>query len=164
MKTENVWSRMALGALAGLAGTAAIQMVLKAHQKWSPGSMPPIREEPGSFMIRQATRILPREFQDHLPGKTESTGGKLLGMGYGMTFGALYGLVRPRTRRAVLEGALLGMASWAAGYLGWLPATKLMPPVWRQKWHQATLPIAEHALFGIATVAGHRWLKERART
>jgi hypothetical protein len=51
--------------------------------------------------------------------------------------------------------------TWAAGYLGWLPGAKLMPPIWKQKAHQAALPIAEHALFGLTTVAGHRWLKTK---
>jgi hypothetical protein len=39
---------------------------------------------------------------------------------------------RPRGGSALLDGALLDIASWAAGYLGWLPALGLMPPVWRQ--------------------------------
>jgi len=36
-----------------------------------------------------------------------------------------------------------------------------MPPVWKQTPLQAVLPVAEHALFGVATVAGYRWLEER---
>jgi hypothetical protein len=33
--------------------------------------------------------------------------------------------------------------------------------VWKQKPTQVILPVAEHALYGVATVAGYRWLQER---
>ncbi len=161
MNTENVGSRLALGAAAGLAGTLALQILLKTRQKWLPESLPPMREEPGKFMVRKVAQALPRKMTEPVSEQARALGGKLLGMGYGMTFGVLYALARPRTKRAIVEGTLLGILSWATGYLGWLPGAKLMSPVWRQKWHQAVLPIAEHALFGVATVAGHRWLKER---
>ena len=71
-----------------------------------------------------------------------------------MSFGALYATARSKTKRLVLEGVILGLASWAVGYLGWLPATGLMPPVWKHKPHQIAMPLAEHALFGVATVGG----------
>jgi hypothetical protein len=36
-----------------------------------------------------------------------------------------------------------------------------MRPVWKQKPAQVALPIAEHALYGIATVGSYRWLRDR---
>lgn len=158
---NNIWAQMAIGAAAGFAGSMAIQALLKTHQKVSPETMPPINEEPGQFMIRKVKTVLPERVQNKVPHKAEAIAGNLLGLGYGMTFGAVYALARPRTERMVLEGALLGVASWAVGFLGWLPGAKLMPPVWKLKPTQIALPIAEHALYGVATVAGYRWLKER---
>ncbi|HTL17320.1 MAG TPA: hypothetical protein VL793_08790, partial [Patescibacteria group bacterium] len=67
-----------------------------------------------------------------------------------------------RASRMFGEGALLGLLTWAVGYLGWLPGAKLMPPVWKHQPKQIAMPIAEHALFGVATVAGYRWLQKRA--
>jgi hypothetical protein len=158
---DNLWKQMAFGAFAGLAGTLAIQALLKTHQKVSPQTMPPINRDPGTFMLRKAKQALPLKARQRVPQKVEVAGGKLLGFGYGMTFGAFYGAARPKTQRTLREGALLGLLAWAVAYLGWLPGSKLMPPVWKQKPAQVAVPLAEHALYGVATAASYRWLKNR---
>jgi len=160
---NNVWKQLAFGAVAGFAGTVVIQSLLMAHQKVSPETMPPINRDPGEFMLSQAKRALPAKAQDRVPPKLEAASAKLLGLGYGVTFGAVYAVARPKTKRVVLEGALLGLAAWAAGYLGWLPGARLMKPIWKQKPAQVAIPIAEHALYGVATVAGYGWLKDHVK-
>ena len=57
--------------------------------------------------------------------------------------------------------AVLGVACWAAGYMGWLPALGLIPPVWQQEAPQAVAPVAEHVAYGMATVAAYDWLRVR---
>ncbi len=158
---NNVWKQLAFGAVAGFAGTVVIQSLLMAHQKVSPQTMPPINRDPGEFMFSKAKSALPVKAQARVPHKVDAISAKLLGLGYGMTFGALYAVARPKTKRSLLEGALLGLAAWAVGYLGWLPGARLMRPVWKQNPAQVVLPVAEHALYGVATVAGYRWLQER---
>lgn len=160
---NNIWQDVAIGAVAGIAGTMVIQSLLMAHQKVSPETMPPINRDPGEFMLSKAKAALPAKAQERVPQKVEAVSAKLLGLGYGMTFGALYAVARPKTKQSLLEGALLGLAAWAVGYLGWLPGAKLMRPVWKQKPTQVILPVAEHALYGVATVAGYRWLQERVK-
>lgn len=152
---------MAFGAVAGFAGTVVIQSLLMAHQKVSPKTMPPINRDPGEFMLSKVKEALPEKARARVPRQVGAVSSKLLGLGYGMTFGALYAAARPRTKQSLLEGALLGLAAWAVGYLGWLPGTRLMRPVWKQNPVQVILPVAEHALYGVATVAGYRWLQER---
>ncbi len=76
-----------------------------------------------------------------------------------MTLALGYALTRSTTARRSLEGLLFGLAAWAIGYLGWLPATRLMPPVWKHKPRQIVAPLAEHAVYGLATVAGFNWLR-----
>ena len=161
---NNVWKQMAFGAAAGFAGTVVIQSLLMAHQKVSPQTMPPINRDPGEFMLSKVKAALPAKAQERVPHKVEAVGAKLLGLGYGMTFGALYAVARPETKRSLLEGALLGLAARAVGYLGWLPGAKLMRPVWKQNPAQVVLPVAEHALYGVATVAGYCWLQERTES
>jgi uncharacterized membrane protein YagU involved in acid resistance len=78
-----------------------------------------------------------------------------------MTFGLLYGLLAPRHQRIVAGGALLGVAAWAAGYLGWLPSTGLMPPVTEQRPGQVVARLFNHLLFGIGTAALYALLRER---
>lgn len=155
------WQRLALGALGGFAGTVAIQALLKANQKWMPEAMPPLRDEPGHYMVEQVTHLLPRGLSRQLPEAVQSGVGQMLGLGYGLTFGVLYALLRPRGGSPLADGLVLGMVSWAAGYLGWLPASGLMPPVWRHKAPQAIAPVAEHAAYGFATVATYDWLRKQ---
>lgn len=156
------WKRVAFGAGAGLAGTVALQAIRMANQKLLPQMQPPIKGDPGEHMIKKTEQLLPASLQNHIPKSVETAAAKMLGMGYGMSFGAAYAASRPRVNRAVGEGALLGLLTWAVGFLGWLPRTQLMPPVWKHKPRQMVMPIAEHALFGLATVAGLGWLQRRA--
>jgi len=107
---DNIWLQLGLGAAAGLAGTVAIQALLKTHEKVSPETMPPISEHPGGFMLRKVKEALPEKAQQKVE-RIESAGANLLGLGYGVTFGVIYAAIRPKTRRTLLEGALLGLGA-----------------------------------------------------
>jgi len=159
---SDVLMRAAMGAAGGLAGTVAIQGLMGASQRWLPEALPPVREEPGQFMVEQAERALPPSIRRRVPDTAEQVAAKALGLGYGLTFGALYALARPRGGPTLRDGVVLGAACWAAGYLGWLPAMGLMPPVWRQRAPQAIGPAVEHLVYGVATVATYDWLRRRA--
>ncbi len=78
--------------------------------------------------------------------------------GYGLTAGALYAALRPDAGPILCDGLVLGLATWAAGYPGWLPALGLMPPVREQGAAQAFGPAIRHALFGVVTAAAYRRL------
>ena len=152
--------RILLGAAGGFAGTLALQALLSASQKWLPSAAPPLRQHPGEFMVEKAEETLPEQVRDHIPDVAEKAAAQALGVGYGLTFGALYAVVRPRGGSPLLDGLVLGAAAWAAGYLGWLPALGLMRPVWKQDAPQALAPAAEHAVYGMVTVAAYDWLQE----
>jgi len=122
-----------------------------------------MKEDPGQFIVRKAEKLLPRPTRRRVPAKLEEITAKLLAMGYGTTFGALYAMARPKTKQMFLEGTVVGVASWAASFLGWLPATGLMPPVWKHRPKQIIMPIVEHTFYGVATVATYRWLQRLAR-
>lgn len=151
--------RVGAGAAAGLAGTFVIQGLLAASQKWAPQSLPPIKQDPGEFMIEKAEEHLPDKVREKLPEELEKAAAKSLGLGYGITFGALYAASRPETKSLLLEGSVLGLVAWGAGYLVWLPATGLMPPVTRQDPEQIAGPILGHLLFGIVTVGLYRLIR-----
>ena len=159
-RTTDVLTEAAIGAAAGIAGTLVIQGLLAATQKWLPQGMPPIRRDPGEFMVHQAERALPTSVTQRIPETAETVASSALALGYGATFGALYAALRGRRGSALLEGPILGLVSWAAGYLGWLPATGLMPPVWKQQPTQITVPVIDHALYGLATVAAYQYLDQ----
>ncbi len=61
----------------------------------------------------------------------------------------------------VPDGLVLRTVCWAAGYLGWLPALGVLPPLWRQEPLQVVGPAIDHLADGVTTVAAHDWLRER---
>ena len=148
--------RIGVGAAAGLVGTALIQGLMAASQKWAPESLPPIKQDPGEFMVEKAEEQLPDTVREKIPQQLETAAAKSLAFGYGTTFGALYATSRQETKSLLLEGSALGLAAWGVGYLGWLPASGLMVPVTKQKPEQIMGPILSHILFGIVTVGLYR--------
>jgi hypothetical protein len=164
MYTNSNWlKRLAIGAAGGVAGTLAIHAFRTASQQWLPGTVPPIRQDPGELMVETGEEALPEPVRQYIPPVVETAVARMLAVGYGLTFGVLYTLLRPRGGSPLVDGVFLGIATWATGYLGWLPAARLMPPVWRQSVPQVMAPIVEHALYGIATVAVYDWLRGRVK-
>jgi hypothetical protein len=131
--------QLAFGAAAGVAATFVMQGLLESGKKLIPEGTPPMRKDPGEFMVEKVP----------LPPKLKPLAINALRLGYGTTAGLLYSLL-PHSKWRALEGVALGLGVWAAGYLGWLPAAKLMPPVTEQTATQITVPVVEHALFGVA--------------
>ena len=154
---DAVGKRLACGAVAGLLGTFVLQALKGGTEKIVPGTEPPLRQDPGKFMVQQAEKALPA--QTSIPSNAESALGQVLGAGYGMSFGTAYAALGRSQRGTLLDGLGLGVISWAAGYLGWLPATGLMSPVWKHDARQALTPIAEHLAYGLTTVAVYHWLR-----
>jgi uncharacterized membrane protein YagU involved in acid resistance len=145
--------RACIGAVAGVAGTLVMQLVRTLNEKYLPETMTESREDPGKFMVHQAERLLPGEQRRQVPRKAELAAATSLHFSYGAMFGALYGAIRTRALNPILEGALLGIGVWAAGYLGWLPAVGLTKPVWREDPQRSTAEVARHAMYGVATAA-----------
>lgn len=152
MEGKNVTMRTIAGTAGGLAGTMAIQRVMSATAARFPGTTPPWRGNPGEFMVERVERVLPEPVQRAIPQSVESGVAKALGLGYGLTCGAPYGVARNKPGNVLIDGTVLGLVTWAAGYLGWLPATGLLPPVTRQKPAQVVTPIWQHIVFGIVAV------------
>jgi hypothetical protein len=155
--------RLALGTACGAGATFLMQGMLQMSGKLMPDSVPPIKEDPGEFMLRKVKDALPSSTREQIPKSAEKAAAKMLHMGYGMTSGAIYGLLGPRRGTAAINGTLLGLGVWAAGYLGWLPATDLMSPITEHEPKQIAVPIVEHALFGIAVVAAYEAVASYAR-
>jgi hypothetical protein len=58
MSQHNLIEHVALGAAAGGAATFLLQGVRTSEQKLLPETMPPMREDPGEFMVEQAEELL----------------------------------------------------------------------------------------------------------
>lgn len=88
---------------------------------------------------------------------------KSLAIGYGVTAGMLYAAVCRDREGVAADATALGLGTWAAGYLGWLPALNLMAPLTEQPPKQVAGSVIHHVLFGVATVAAYRYLKKLAQ-
>ena len=160
MASATVPVRLLAGAAAGLAGTFVLHGLLAASRRWAPATLPPMRQDPAEFMVERAESALPETRRAQVSPKGKAAAEKGLHLGYGATFGVLYGLAAAEGN-PLLAGPILGLVTWGVGYLGWLPATGLMPPVHRQDPARAAGPIATHVGYGIATASAYRWLSRR---
>src|SRR5919204_1750562 len=116
MQNNDLVTRIATGAVAGLAATFILQKVRGWSQSVAPEAAPPIRKEPGEFMVEQAEQALPEQARAKVPEQVESAAAKSLAYGYGSTFGALYSAFRPESRNVLVDGVALGVGTWAVGY------------------------------------------------
>jgi len=152
--------RAAIGALSGLAGTTAIWLAQSATKKWLPQASEPMRVEPGEYIVNRAHKLIPARHWKYIPRSAEKTAAAGSSFLYGGFFGALYGVLRPRQSSTVLDGMALGLTCWAAGYLGWLPAAGILPPLWKQKPAQIAGPIAQHAIYGVAAAEAYDLIEQ----
>jgi hypothetical protein len=59
MRNDGLALRVVAGAAAGLAGTMVMYPIRTFSQERLPETVPPMREEPGQFMVDQAESMLP---------------------------------------------------------------------------------------------------------
>src|SRR4051812_20656281 len=118
MHDAGVLKRAAFGAAAGIGGTFVVQALMAASKQWAPTTLPPMRQDPGEFMVQQAEGALPVD-PEKVPETAETAAATSLAMGYGLTAGTLYALLRSKNSNVLLDGTLLGLLVWGVGYLGW---------------------------------------------
>ena len=71
--------------------------------------------------------------------------------GYGAAAGALYARIAGRVRRRrTLVGIGYGLGVWAASYLGWIPALRILPPATQQSTQRNFMMILAHVAWGAA--------------
>ena len=155
MSEQGLIERIARGAVAGFVGTLALYGAETASHRWLPQTMPPFRKDPGEFMVERAEATLPSAIGKRVPDVVELAAAKGLAVGYGLTAGTVYALVRPRGGAVLLDGLLLGLVVWAVGYLGWLSMLGFMPPLNEQHRSQVLGPVLRHVLFGVGTAAAY---------
>lgn len=149
------------GALAGAAGTAVMTMM---RREVAPRVLP---EEmvPEEFVPKRVLEWAEEQAgrPDALPDDTEMKLSLLPHFGYGSSMGALYGLARSRVDGvpAPLAGAVFGVAVWAVGFQGWLPALGVQPATTEQPPEKRPMPVMAHLLYGVTTALAYEAL-ERA--
>jgi putative membrane protein len=113
--------RAAIGAVAGVAGTAAMTIPMLLATRLGVLAQPPPKE----IARRAAGRTGARR---HLTHQEFKVAWLLSHFAYGAAAGSVFGLIGPRVPlNCLLVGAIYGTLLWAAGYLGLMPALGLYP-------------------------------------
>lgn len=155
---QGIGKRLLIGAAAGCVGSLVMSVMQAAQAKLAPKTQPPIRRHPGAYVVDKDEALLDYRTRARIPRQAEQLAAQTLHFDYGSTFGTLYGAIGPRDH-VVVDGVAIGITTWAAGYLGWLPATGLMKPIWKQKPTQVVIPLAMHLVFGVVVAATYRALQ-----
>jgi uncharacterized membrane protein len=134
------------GAVAGLAGTAAMTVAQTAYQRatCTPPSGAPAEAARKTLRRLTGTRVK-KTPQLNLAAH----------FGYGAGWGAAYSVAA----HGPTSGVGFGAAVWGAS-LGLMPAMGLAPPVWRQDPTSVAPEVAFHVVYGVATAEADRALRD----
>jgi hypothetical protein len=139
------------GALAGVAGGAAMMLVRRLEERGLLSASERSGPEWATFLRREA-----RHRGIRLTKTQSALLGSSLQLSYSALIGAAYGVVRSRTRipRAA-QGLVTGALVHAANLPAWglIVERGITPRPLRQRRRKALIPISTHAVFGVTTVA-----------
>jgi hypothetical protein len=139
--------RVAVGAGSGAAATVAMTGWLLGGQALGQagsghGELPPKR------LVRRLAERTGRPAERLGRGTTAASAAAHLTFGAGC--GGLYAALTRRS--SAPRGTLFGIGVWAASYVGWIPALRLMPPPHRDRparaWNTATAHVVYGSLLG----------------
>jgi hypothetical protein len=132
-------SRLLLGALAGMAGTAVMTAAMRRlHQRLPPDEQYPLPP-------REIAEALIRSSSDETV-KDEAT---LAHFAFGAAGGAVLAAFAPAPSASA--GAAAGVGIWTASYLGWIPALDILKPAAEHPTRRNALMIGVHLVWGTVT-------------
>lgn len=165
----HVWKDAAAGAVGGLVGTAFIRMGTKASQRLPEPLQPPeLIRDPAEAVTEKAEEMAGRPLPPRARAGLQRNLGWIYGVFWPTALGAaLRGSPLRDWRRALAAGVGLGTGVWAVGYLGWLPALRIVEPLSQRKVARQATNLASHVGYGILAVAplwlAARYLRPRRR-
>lgn len=151
-------NRFLAGALGGLLATVPMTVVMtKLFER-----LPPPQQYP----------LPPREITEtvvtHLKGDQALRDAQLTKLSlsahfaYGAIIGAPYPLLFRRPRHPMLCGGAYGLAVWAASYLGWIPAARILRPATEHPGRRNALMLVAHWVWGATTAVVNEAIVSRA--
>jgi hypothetical protein len=135
----------ARGAAAGALATLPMTGVMLAA-----GKIGLMGQQPPKTIFRSMLASVSLPIPDR---QTEKPMVAIAHIGYGMLAGALFGLLRSRTRLPMPQAAAgigYGLLIWALSYKGWVPALHLMPSPEHDRPGRPEAMIAAHVVYGAA--------------
>ena len=144
--TGKIAGRLLLGSVAGIVGTAAMTVAMRAlHRRLPPRHRYPL---PPREIVQ---RMTPENLDAALAERRLQDLTMAAHFGYGAGTGALYAVAR--LRPDPVSGAGYGVLIWAASYLGWIPAFRILKPATNHPLGRDALMIAVHLVWGAVMAA-----------
>lgn len=160
------------GALAGAAGTVAMDLVLYARYRSGGGrdgfaswelSSSTLTWDEAAAPAQVGKRVLEGFLQRDLPESWAGPVNNVVHWAYGIGWGEVYGLVAgSRHEPGLWWGLSLGAVVWASGYVV-LPLAKLYKPIWEYDATTLARDLGAHLAFGAVTAAAFRSLRSAHR-
>lgn len=158
---------IARGVLAGMVGTAAMDVLLFARYRKAGGEsdFAPWEFSSGISSWEQAPapaqvgkRLVEGLFERQLPGQSAALVNNVTHWTYGIFGGVQYGILAGSlSTPRVLYGLPFGASVWAASYVV-LPAAKLYKPIWEYGPTTLVKDLSAHLLYGLSTATALRLL------
>lgn len=162
---------LARGLMAGAVGTLAMDIAAFARYKRSGGTEPfPVYElgsrlskwEDAPAPAQVGKRITEGFLQRELPAENAALMNNIMHWGYGLTWGALFGILAGSLRRTRLAyGVPFAAGVWANSYAV-LPLAKLYKPIWQYPVPVLAKDFGGHVVYGVTTAACFRLLRGHA--
>jgi hypothetical protein len=145
---RDFWTRTIHGALAGMNGAATMTVLrMLAHRVGLIDQTVPQKVEQwtrrgGRMQIPSATAlgVVGHRVLDHA-----------LHLGYGATWGGLYGLLFGRRHGHVWPATAFGVVQWAFGTMVLFPALRIGRPPWRSRTRENAVNLGAHLLYAGVT-------------
>ncbi|MEZ4864941.1 MAG: hypothetical protein R3C14_26745 [Caldilineaceae bacterium] len=149
----NILELITKGALAGLAGTAALTagMMVMPHLLPQDGPLDPQRDQPEEPNVKLVEDVMLALWGTLPSQQTKAVGGQFIHWGYGATWGVIYALAQDRLQlppntHGLMLGLIVGTTATTV-----VPALKLAPPPTREPLAQTAMMTGLQLLFGWVT-------------
>ena len=149
-------SRLVIGGIAGFVGTMAMTAAMRRLHRRLP------EEERYPLTPREIVDSGSRQIGLPLAGEVAKDVTTAAHFAYGAACGALVAAMNPDPKRRT--GAAAGAAIWLASYMGWIPAVGTLEPATKHPARRNMLMIGVHLVWGAATAAAIRELREARGT
>ena len=158
---------LARGVFAGALGTTAMDLVMYSRYRREGGAQPVLEWEFSAGLedweaaaapAHVGRRVVEGVFQVELAPRWARLTNNVMHWGYGLLWGAQYGLVAGSARRLRhTNGLVLGPVVFLSGYVV-LPLAKLYKPIWEYDAPTLAKDLSAHMAYGVVTAEAFRLL------
>lgn len=149
-------SRLLIGGIAGFVGTMAMTAAMRRLHRRLPA------EERYPLTPREIVDSGSKQLGLPIAGEAAKDVTTVAHFAYGAACGAMIAAMNPDPKKRT--GAAAGAAIWLASYMGWIPAVGTLEPATRHPARRNMLMIGVHLIWGAATAAAIRELREARET